>query len=58
MFNKTITKNKEKELTFEKDNAPKEPVKKQNPTSEKEKQEPQKTAKDWGRASNDPRNKA
>ena len=57
-LNKTITKNKEKELTFEKDNAPKEPVKKQNPTSEKEKQEPQKTAKDWGRASNDPRNKA
>ena len=51
-LNKTITKNKEKELTFEKDNAPKEPVKKQNPTSEKEKQEPQKTAKDWGRASN------
>ena len=56
-LNKTVTKNKEKEVTIEKDNAPKEPVKKQSPNSEKQKQEPQKTAKDWGRASNDPRNK-
>ena len=56
-LNKTATKNKEKEVTIEKDNASKEPVKKQSPNSEKQKQEPQKTAKDWGRASNDPRNK-
>jgi len=47
-LNKTATKKKEKEVTIEKENAPKEPEKKQ---------EPQKTAKDWGRASNDPRNK-
>jgi len=57
-LNKTVTKNKEKEAATKKDNSPKEPVKQQSPTSEKEKQEPQKTAKDWGRASNDPRNKA
>ena len=48
-LNKTATKTKEKEVAIEKDNTQKESV--------KEKQEVQKTAKDWGRASNDPRNK-
>ena len=56
-LNKTSTKVKEKDIVIEKDVAPKEPIKQQSPTSEKEEQETQKTAKDWGRASNDPRNK-
>ena len=56
-LNKTAAKNKEKELAVKKDVALKEPVKKQDLSSEKEKKEVQKTAKDWGRASNDPRNK-
>ena len=55
--NKTVTKAKEKDVAIEKDIAPKEPIKQQSLSSEKEKQETQKTAKDWGRASNDPRNK-
>jgi len=56
-LDKTITKTREKEVAIKKDVAKKEPVKQENPSSEKEKQETQKTAKDWGRASNDPRNK-
>ena len=56
-LNKTATKTKEKEVAIEKDIAPKESVKQQNHSSEKERKEEQKTAKDWGRASNDPRNK-
>ncbi len=55
--NKTVTKAKEKDVAIERDVAPKEPIKQQSLSSEKEKQETQKTAKDWGRASNDPRNK-
>jgi len=56
---KTVTKTKEKELAAEINVAAKEPVKKESPNSDKdkEKKEVQKTAKDWGRASNDPRNK-
>ena len=50
-------KTREKEVAIEKNVAKKEPVKQESPSSEKEKQEAQKTAKDWGRASNDPRNK-
>jgi len=57
-LNKTATKTKEKEVAVEKNVAPKEPVKQQNPSSEKEKKEEQKSAIDWGRASNDPRNKS
>ena len=56
-LDKTVTKTKEKEVAIEKNIAKKEPVKQESPSSEKEKQEAQKTAKDWGRASNDPRNK-
>ena len=56
-LDKTITKTREKEVAIEKNVAKKEPVKQENLSSEKEKQEAQKTAKDWGRASNDPRNK-
>ena len=56
-LNKTATKAKEKEVAIEKDVASKEPIKPQSPSLDKEKQETQKTAKDWGRASNDPRNK-
>ncbi len=54
-LNKTVTKTKEKAI--KKDAAPKEPVQQKSPSSEKEKQVIQKTAKDWGRAANDPRNK-
>ena len=56
-LNKTVTKAKEKEVAIEKDVASKEPIKPQSPSLDKEKQETQKAAKDWGRASNDPRNK-
>ena len=56
-LDKTVTKTREKEVAIEKNVAKKEPVKQENLSSEKEKQEAQKTAKDWGRASNDPRNK-
>ena len=56
-LDKTVTKTKEKEVAIEKNIAKKEPVKQESPSSEKEKQEAQKTAKDWGRASNDPRKK-
>ena len=52
---KEITK-KDTEST-KKETKTKDPVKKQSPTSVVEKQEVQKQAKDWGRASNDPRNK-
>ena len=57
---KTATKTKEKEVTAEINVAAKKSVKKESPTSDndKEKKEVQKTAKDWGRASNDPRNKS
>jgi len=57
---KTATKTKEKEVTAEINVASKKSVKKESPTSDndKEKEEVQKTAKDWGRASNDPRNKS
>jgi len=56
---KTAAKTKEKEVTNKINVAAKEPEKKENPNSDKdkEKKEVQKTAKDWGRASNDPRNK-
>ncbi len=56
-LNKTVTKAKETEVAIEKDVASKEPIKPQSPSLDKEKQETQKAAKDWGRASNDPRNK-
>jgi len=58
-LNKTPTKNKEKDLEIKKDIAPKETVMKEKLSSEieNEKKEAEKTAKDWGRASNDPRNK-
>ena len=56
-LNKTATKTKEKEVAIEKDITQKESVKQKSSSSEKEKLEVQKTAKDWGRASNDPRNK-
>ena len=57
---KTATKTKEKEAATEINISAKEPLKKESPTSDndKEKKEVQKTAKDWGRASNDPRNKS
>ena len=56
---KTAAKTKEKEVTNKINVAAKEPEKKESPNSDKdkEKKEVQKTAKDWGRASNDPRNK-
>jgi len=56
-LDKTVTETKKKEVAIEKNVAKKEPEKQEIPSLEKEKQEAQKTPKDWGRASNDPRNK-
>ena len=58
-LNNPVNKPKEKKVATEINVAAKETQKKESPNSEndREKKEVQKTAKDWGRASNDPRNK-